>query len=538
MVTRKEHRWIIIFSIIVMAITTLPYILGFESQGTNWYFTGFLFGVEDGNSYIAKMLSGEVGSWLFKSPYTAYPQTGFLAFLPYIILGKVAAEPGLHDQLVVLFHLYRILSGILCIIATYDFISVFITDYKLRRLGTAIATIGGGLGWLSVIGFGNLWQMGMPLEFYSPESFGFLALLGLPHLAMARAFLLWGLVGYLKPIGQHMEHGKNAIGYGLLWFLLGLMQPLTVVIGWAVLSSHLILWAIVNLYKEKTSMQNDWPLWKVYLKRALIMIAISSPIVLYTFVSFQYDSYLKEWSRQNIILSPHVMDYLLAYAILLPFAIAGVSALFRQNQSKAYLIFSWVLIFPLLAYFPYNLQRRLPEAIWVSLAILAMSCLMDNNRKFLRKMSWLLYSVFIIPLILLVGSIFLSINPGRPIFIQKEERAALIFLAEHVKRGDVLLASYEISNDAPAWAPVQVLIGHGPESIHLATIKPQVDLFFQSATPDTFRQDLINKFNIRYILIGPSEEQVANWVPAQDMNASLEYDQNGWKLFKVNQPLP
>ena len=84
-----ERRWVLAFAIILMVITTLPYILGYARAGGDWEFTGFVFGVEDGNSYIAKMLSGASGNWLFFSPYTAYPQHGVIAFLPYILLKTI-----------------------------------------------------------------------------------------------------------------------------------------------------------------------------------------------------------------------------------------------------------------------------------------------------------------------------------------------------------------------------------------------------------------------------------------------------------------
>ena len=538
MVTRWERRWVFIFAITVMAVTTLPYLFGFVRQGSDWLFTGFFFGVEDGNSYIAKMLSGTAGSWLFKSPYTAFPQKGFLAFFPYIFLGKLASPPGLHEQLVVLFHLYRCFAGVLCILATYDFMSVFIADYRLRRLGTAIATIGGGLGWLSIIGLGRLWHDGVPLEFYSPESFGFLALLGLPHLAMARALLLWGLVSYLKPVEQSAKNCRNSLNSGILWLLMGLMQPLTVVIGWVILGSHLGFWGVVNYYRKRKGKLIDWIEWKLFFKRAMGIIVISSPIVVYTTFSFLSDSYLKEWSRQNIISSPPVLDYFLAYCLILPFAIAGIKPLIRSQKSKAYLIFGWLLIFPMLAYYPNNLQRRLPEAIWVALVILGMSSLADKEYAYIRKVSWVLYSAFIIPVILLAGGIITSMHPDKPIYIQNEERDAFQYLADQAKSGDVLLASYETSNSAPAWAPIHTLIGHGPESIHLATLRPQVDAFFKSGTADNVRLDLVNKYNIKYILIGPSEKELSSWEPAPDMNMSLVYEKNGWKVFMVNRPVP
>lgn len=538
MVTSRERRWIFFFAVVVMVVTSLPYLLGFARQGSNWFFTGFFFGIEDGNSYIAKMLSGSTGAWLFRSPYTAYPQSGFLAFFPYIFLGKLASPPGLHEQLVALFQLYRFLAGVFCIVAIYDFIAVFILDYRLRRLGTAIAAIGGGLGWLSIVGLGKLWQGGLPLEFYSPESFGFLSLLGLPHLAMARALLLWGLASYLKPVDQPVKYWKNVLLPGILWLLLGLMQPLAVAIGWVVLGSHLGLWGLFNYYHSRKGEFIDWSEWKEYFKRAIGMIFISSPIVIYTIISFMSDSYLKEWSRQNIILSPPVLDYFLAYGLILPFAIAGIRSLMQEQKSKAYLIFGWLLLFPFLAYFPYNLQRRLPEAVWVSWVILGMSSLVDKNRPFIRKISWLLYSTFIIPIILLAGSIFTAINPEKPIYIPKPEQDAFQYLANHSNAGDVLLASYETSNAAPAWAPVHTMIGHGPESIHLATLKPEVDTFFKPDTPDNIRLDLIKEFQIRFILIGPPEKELGKWEPASGMNTSLVYDESGWKLYLVNQPKP
>ncbi len=112
-VSRAERSWVFKVSLVVMLLTSLPYLLGYAMQGEALRFSGFIFAVEDGNSYIAKMLSGAHGSWLFRTPYTSMQQGGVLMFAPYILLGKLASSPGMHDQLVGLFHLFRILSGVL-----------------------------------------------------------------------------------------------------------------------------------------------------------------------------------------------------------------------------------------------------------------------------------------------------------------------------------------------------------------------------------------------------------------------------------------
>src|SRR3990172_1396199 len=76
--TKDERRWVILFAVLVMAATSLPTLFGYTFEGENWRFTGFVFAVEDGNSYLAKMARGAAGEWLFQTPYTAWPQRGAL----------------------------------------------------------------------------------------------------------------------------------------------------------------------------------------------------------------------------------------------------------------------------------------------------------------------------------------------------------------------------------------------------------------------------------------------------------------------------
>ena len=194
--TNAERRWVFYFAVLVLLLTLLPYLIGFAVQGPDYRFTGFLIGVEDGNSYIAKMLAGSDGAWLFRTPYTPSPQQGVVMFLPYLLLGKLASSPGLHLQLVALYHLFRLAAGFLMIQASYDFLAFFVQDIRLRRFGLALVILGGGLGWILVL-IGKDWWLGsLPLDFYSPETFGFLGLFGVPHLALARALLLWALLAY------------------------------------------------------------------------------------------------------------------------------------------------------------------------------------------------------------------------------------------------------------------------------------------------------------------------------------------------------
>ncbi len=121
-----KPRWVWLYAISLMVLTSLPYAVALQQDHrlnpqAEWVFSGFVFGVTDGNSYIAKMRTGMEGAWLFRSPYTAMSQSGVMAFLPYILLGKLVAPPQVHLKLVILFHAFRILAGMLNIWATYHF---------------------------------------------------------------------------------------------------------------------------------------------------------------------------------------------------------------------------------------------------------------------------------------------------------------------------------------------------------------------------------------------------------------------------------
>ncbi|HVN55367.1 MAG TPA: hypothetical protein VMT46_13620 [Anaerolineaceae bacterium] len=532
-----ERRWLAGYLTFLVVFTSLPYFIGFSNAASEWRFSGFTFGVEDGNSYIAKMLAGQAGDWLFRSPFTAFSQRGVLTFLPYLLLGKLAYPPGLHEQLVALFHLFRISSVCLYSLASYQFLIAFVQDVRFRRLGIVLLTLGGGLGWLLVLAGRTNWLGSLPLDFYSPESFGFLSLFGLPHLAAARALLLWGLLVYLVPetLPQGFRQSWKRGGItGLLWLVMGLFQPLTVVIGWVVLGAHLALGAAWRLFRK----QND-PLkrtgWKEHFIAALYAGLVSSPIVAYTMVAYTTDPYLKVWSSQNLILSPHPLHYLVAYGLILPFAILGVKRLIQKNQDWGVFFAGWLILLPFLAYFPFNLQRRLPEGIWTAWVVTAMAWLASQSKPKASRWSYIFTLLLPSSIIFYFGSLFRILTPGAPVYVPVQEAQIFESIQSTVPRDSVFLASFETGNQLPAWAPVHVLIGHGPESANLKEIQPLVENFYHAGESDRTRLELIHRFNVRYVFWGPSEWSLGNWDPSKADYLRLVNRQGDYLYYEVHE---
>lgn len=534
-----DRRWVLYFALIAMLVTTLPYFVGYAVQGEGWRFTGFVFGVEDGNTYIGKMLRGAQGDWLFRTPYTPMEQRGAFIFLPYLLLGKLTAPPNQHDQLVVLFHIFRFVGGILAVYATYDFAALFLREQCTRRWAVVMATFGGGLGWFLVLVGQKNWLGSLPIDFYSPETFSFLGTYGIAHLPWARAFFLWGLRSYLVRGGRYPHDQPQAVCKlanwhpGFLWLLTGIAQPITgmvigVVAGYQVLG--LIFWQSLNLIKGISA---DWELVTGYIRTALQAGVMALPLVLYNLFAFTLDPFLKIWVEQSRIPAPHILHYLAAYGLVLPFVIAGIPAALRKKPEYGALLVVWVVVSPILVSIPFSLQRRLVEGLWVALVVLGLWAYEESRREGFKRAYLLWALTFPTTLFLLAGGFGVAARPAEPVFRPVDEVAAFEYLAESAQYGEVVLSAYDTGNGIPAWTPVFVVIGHRPESAGIRTLAPRVEAFYQSQTSDEDRISLLSEFGVDYVFWGPSERDYGNWDPSSAEYLDRVYQGKGFQIFKV-----
>ncbi len=523
---RDDLKWILRFAGILVLITSFPYFLGFANPDSDWVFSGFVFGVNDGNSYIAKMLSGSYGAWLFKTPYSSMDQSGVIAFLPYLLLGKLASGEAHHLQLLMIFHLFRIVSIPLLIVATYQFVSLFIESTSWRRWTTILVTCGGGLGWVLVLTGNASWQGDLPLDFYSPESFGFLLVYGLPHLILARFLLLTGMVNYLGA-AESPQRGWIA---GMCFLVLPLIQPLSIVTAFAVIGVHQVI--ILVFFIKRRSVED----WKPWLKAAMRSGVFALPLVIYLGISFTQDPFLQRWTEQNRILSPHPGHYLIAYGILLIPMIAGIRNRLRFERISTLLPLSWIIAFPFLAYAPHNLQRRLPEGIWVAVALFAAIGFSGWKTERRALKLWIPRVVLICSLLssvlLILGGVRVATAPELPIFRPAEEVEAFNLAAEIIEPGSVVLTGFDTGNALPAYAPVFVVIGHGPESADLEHLEPQVEAFYQGVLGEGRANSLLNDWNVNYIWFGPREKLLGTWHPSVDLGFVMVLESGEYMLYR------
>ncbi|MBX3004754.1 MAG: hypothetical protein KF821_02880 [Anaerolineales bacterium] len=490
-VSAREWRALAWLAAAVAVFTSVPYLLAWHTNAPG--FTGFLIGVEDGNSYIAKMLQGAAGDWLFRSAYSTQPQHGALLYLPYLLLGKLLG-PASHGSYVLAFHLWRVASLALLSAAAYRFVAHFVATPALRRGATLLALLGSGLGWLPLLlGYSHLWG-GLPLDFYSPETFGYLATFGLPHLVLGRALLLWGLLAVLQGCGGGWR-------LALVWLALALVHLLSAALGLVLL--------LVYLAARLASRQP----WRAALAASAWAGAGAAGPLLYNAAVYLHDAYLQGWAAQNQILTPHPWHYLLAYGWLLPLAYAGWR---RAGLAQPLRTFSaaWLLSLPVLLYLPLGLQRRFAEAAWVLLLALALRALEAAPAFWPRRGLWLLIlTAAPSTLLLWGGALQVAAQPAMPAFRPADEVA--LFQTLRGQPGATVLAAYAGGNALPAWAPVRVVIGHGPETVGLEALEAQVRAFYQGEGTALERQAFLRQHAIAFVMWGPAEQQLSGgaWAP-------------------------
>ena len=87
------------------------------------------------------------------------------------------------------------------------------------------------------------------------------------------------------------------------------------------------------------------------------------------------------------------------------------------SSATGWLPLAWGLAFLPLAYAPYNLQRRLPDGIWIALLITALVGveigLAGSARKWAVRL--LLGTGFLSTFLLFIGLTFNVLNPGPPL---------------------------------------------------------------------------------------------------------------------------
>jgi hypothetical protein len=188
-----------------------------------------------------------------------------------------------------------------------------------------------------------------------------------------------------------------------------------------------------------------------------------------------------------------------------------------------------------LLYLPLGLQRRFSEGAWVLLIMLALRAF--DTRLVRDGRRWLFALALPTTLILWLGAMQAAWGAQPPVQRTADEVAVFTALKEQTEPGQIVLAAYSSSNALPAWAPLRVVAGHGPETVHFERYADDVQAFYQAATAASERIEILRRNQVDYVLWGPAERAIGEWDPTQADYLGAWFGVGSVQVFRVVLPL-
>ena len=225
-VVRREWLTVLVITLILIALTILPYWLGYRTAPDGVLFSGTIMNPEDSQTYFAKMLQGFDGKWLYTIVFTPEPHEPLFLGSFYFLLGHIARLTNV--SLDGVWHLSRIVGVVTLAFTTYWFIAWFVSARKTRMTAYLLAIFGAGLGWLLFVLGQTYWLDWFPVDFKMPGAHLFFSLLTFPHIIFSTALLLISFRFLLQAMAspQSQKSWFYAMGAGVANLLITLLHPL------------------------------------------------------------------------------------------------------------------------------------------------------------------------------------------------------------------------------------------------------------------------------------------------------------------------
>ncbi len=485
-------RLFIVLAIVVLLLAVLPYAVAWGRAAPGKHFVGYVYNPADGASYLVKMRLGWLGGWRFRLMFTPEEQPGAYLFLFHLGLGHLARGWG--APLTVVYHVARLLGGIALLVALGWLCHRALPEGRARRWGYAFAVLGGGIGWAFV------WTDPLPVDVWVPEGYVFYSILANAHFPWAQALLLLILALTALWHSGNVPARYALPAMALLLIALGVLQPFAV--------GHVgLVWGVWLILEWIA--QRRIP-WKTALPLGVVgVVGLLYPI--YGVLAIQRDPALAAWNTQNVTTSPPWWNWLIGYALALPWAAPGAVRAWRAGRPLERMLVAWAVGSLLGMVAPISLQRRLSLGLSIPLGTLAglgwgyWLDARDSNSRWVRlaKVTMILF-LALTPLFLLTTGFVNPVQfPERFYISAGEMEAAQVLLREGPAR--VLLASPERGEALPWLTGHPVVVGHPMETVDFARRAAEALQFFDGSWNAERQRAFLCREGVDYVWIGPVE---------------------------------
>jgi len=524
----SRNEWLLVLGIAagVMILTLLPYIKAVQMASAGEYFCGFLWGVDEGNVYLAWLRQAAAGRWLLANQYTIAPQNPHFFNIFLIVLGRFSALTGLAP--IVVFHLARFLGGMFLLGAFYLLVAEITASRRIRLAAVLMAALSSGLGWIvylqakmSDLPLGA-WDGLRPMDVAygwqaQPEAVTFLSLLLNPLFVTSMGLLC--LVFRYGLRAARAPGLRSALASGMLLLILGNIHTYDVLIVYLVLFVWFVFVAVQGTIT-----------WRTAASRYAVIALLGLPGPRWAHYTMRLDpAYSQKAATPTSSAMP--WDYAIGYGLVFVLALVGAVVIIRLRKitsGQARTKFSRELLFPIvwaafgfgLLYLPVSFQRKLIEGLHLPLCLLAAVALVELHRRLANRVSLaLLLTVFLLLTVpsnvLFLADCFdhLSVNNVDllrylmpPAYLSKTEKTALKWLDANAPDGAIVLSSSLTGSHIPAHTPCRVVAGHWAETLNFGEMLQLVGYFYWPGREPLVRRQILRRTGADFVYYGPQEQ--------------------------------
>jgi len=494
-----QLRWAALFAAAVMALTCLPYLYGLLIRPPGHYYSGLLTNPDEHNVYLAYMRQARDGALFLFDPFTSEPQAGRVINLFFLALGCLSRT--FHLPLPLAYHLARLASGWLLLMAVYCLGAQVLASLFARRLALLLAAFASGLGWLFHAGPGQPHPIDYGPGLVMPEAVTSLSLLLNPLFTFSM-FLMIVAIG----LGVHaLSAGspRSALIAGLSAFLLGNIHTYDLAPVALVLAGYLLLLLLSRALTIRAILL------------AALIAALAAPSLVYQLWLMQSGELtLAVKAVETPVLSPAPAFLALGLGIPLALALGGLAyAATPHARPTARALALWLVLGLALIYAPVPFQRKLAEGIHIPVILLAALALERLIPTAIAR--WRLPAAALLLALTLPSNILFAARAVRdlrtnnqaylgnlmpPLYLRPDQYGSLRWLDDHASRSDVLLCSSFLGSCAPSLADARVYLGHWAETLHFSRKVSDLSHFLRADTPDSARRALCRREGITYVL--------------------------------------
>jgi hypothetical protein len=514
----SEWRFVAATIVLTLVITSLPYLYAFLSTPPDKQYMGIMLDVPDHVQYFSWMRELS-HSFLASNKLTPEPNKPIFFNLLWWGMGRLGLLLGLNFA--GMFQVLRIVATILLLLLVYRVCSWFLQDRLMRRTAFLLISFTSGFGWILIV-FKYVFlhgQLSLPLDVYIAEGNTFLDILGYPHFVAAALYIF---VFDLMLRGQAKAQLRYAVAAGGVALFLGWQHAYDLILVYGILGSYILF---------KTLRDRKLPLYMI--EGSFLVGVISCAPALYsvwlTTADPVWKAVLSQFSNAGVY-TPPLWQLPILFGVVLLMALFTVikrnPLRLKQFNDQDLFLLAWFLISFGLVYLPTDYQIHMLNGWQVPMSILAVQGLFLYIIPWLQKiarkrqLSWSSEKIgrFVaaaLVMVVLPTNIYLFTwrytdlaKHDYPYYLYKDELAAMKWLETNAKPDEVVLSSLTTGQYIPALTGTNAFLAHWAQTLDFYGKSEMVQEFFNAATTDARRQQILQNYHVRYVFYGPAEKEL------------------------------